>query len=808
MKTNHLLITLGLIAALLLAGCGSQARVGAMRTESQTVELGGAKSVNVKINFGAGDLNLAGGSEKLMEANFIYNVARLKPEVEYKDGTLTVSQPEVNGFPSVLGIGGFHNEWVLGLSDKVPMDLSVDMGAGSSDLELAGLSLTGLNVTLGAGTYTVDLTGDWAHNLDVTINAGAAFLEVRLPKDVGTRVKVESGPHTIETTGLSKDGDVYTNTAYGVAGVTMQVDVEAGIGTINLDVEQAAATPNYSSITGKLSQQIQAAVEKAGITGLSVALVDDQNIVWSEGFGYADKENGVNATPDTVYMIASISKIFTASAIMQLADQGKIDIDQPLQTYLHGFSINSRFPDAGPITPRSVMAHHSGLPSDWANGMIAYGGNLDGLTKSEFHNLLPEIGQTYISNPPNTAFSYSNLGYSLLGNTVEQVTGQDFNDYMDEAILQPMGMESSSFAVRSDMLPQLSKEYLNGKEMPTVWSRDIPAATMHTTAKDLSRFMMMVFGNGVVGGQRILRAETVAEMLRPQNSNVALDLGARWGLGWWLISPGIDYAGKTAWIQGGDGMWDSLMVTIPDHKLGVVLLSNSAEAGKVDFLIASSILEQALKVKTGIERPVAEPPAVISLSEDEQQSYVGLYTTDLGWMTVRSDGSDLYADAIGQTFKLLPHGEGRFSLEGVSENDAQVTIKDVNGRTAVKFYGLAVGGLSYGERLAPTNISKAWMDRLGSYEITNGKPGFLTFFSDVQLKFENGFLMLYMKYAAHSDTQAQLAFPIGPVSDDAAVIRGLGLRGRGETISVVQVDGVEQLFYSGYLMKRTSGPKD
>ena len=93
----------------------------------------------------------------------------------------------------------------------------------------------------------------------------------------------------------------------------------------------AAVSPDYSSITGELSQLVQTTVDEAGITGLSVALVDDQKIVWSEGFGYADKEKGIKATPETIYGVGSISKLFTATAIMQLAEEGEIDIDQPLQ---------------------------------------------------------------------------------------------------------------------------------------------------------------------------------------------------------------------------------------------------------------------------------------------------------------------------------------------------------------------------------------------------------------------------------------------------------------------------------------------
>jgi len=237
MKTNHLLIALVLLGALLLAGCGSDARVGTLRTESQSVELGDAKSVRAQIYLGAGDLNLTGGAEKLLEADFTYNVARLKPEVEYTDGRLVVRQPDVKGLPVLRDITDYRNEWGLRLNDEIPMDLSLDMGAGSSDLQLAGLSLTRLDVSLGAGISTVDLSGDWTRNLEVTIDAGAANTSVRLPKDVGVRVKVGSGPHTIEAIGLKRDGDVYTNAAYGVSEVTLQVDIEAGIGQINLEVE-------------------------------------------------------------------------------------------------------------------------------------------------------------------------------------------------------------------------------------------------------------------------------------------------------------------------------------------------------------------------------------------------------------------------------------------------------------------------------------------------------------------------------------------------------------------------------------------
>jgi N-terminal domain of toast_rack, DUF2154 len=272
MNTKHQLITLVLFVALLLTGCNSQVRVGALQTESQSVELGNAESVRVEIDMGAGDLTLTGGAEKLMEADFTYNVARLKPNVDYTDGTLVVRQPEVNGFPSLLGIADFRNEWGVRLFDAVPMDLSVVMGGGTSDLQLAGLSLTKLDVTLGAAAGTIDLSGDWTHDLAITIDAGAGGLTVWLPRDVGVRVDVDRGATLINTISLTQDGNIYTNAAYGVSEVTLQIDLKTGIGVVNLDVEDAAATRDYSPVTGELFQLIPVTVEKAGLTGQSCGL--------------------------------------------------------------------------------------------------------------------------------------------------------------------------------------------------------------------------------------------------------------------------------------------------------------------------------------------------------------------------------------------------------------------------------------------------------------------------------------------------------------------------------------------------------
>jgi len=218
-------------------GGGTKQQVGKMQHVSRSVDPKNADSVRAQLKMGAGELNVTGGADQLMEADFSYNVSEWKPKVGYDvssgEGELVVKQGGAN---SGSLDGKARNEWDISFNEEVPTYLVVQMGAGESDLDLDRLALKGVDLKMGAGKSTIDLTGDYAQGFDASIQGGVGEATVLLPSGVGVKAKAEGGLGKINAKGLEKVGDSYVNDAYGESDVTLSVDVQGGVGAINLEV--------------------------------------------------------------------------------------------------------------------------------------------------------------------------------------------------------------------------------------------------------------------------------------------------------------------------------------------------------------------------------------------------------------------------------------------------------------------------------------------------------------------------------------------------------------------------------------------
>jgi N-terminal domain of toast_rack, DUF2154/Domain of unknown function (DUF5668) len=206
----------------------------AAQHESRTVDAQGAKSVDAHLDLGAGELRLSGGARQLLDAHFDYTAAEGVPEVQYNTsggtGHLSISQHRGGG----VHFGNDENVWDLKFADDVPMDLELNMGAGQADITLAQIEVHRLEAHMGAGEMNLDLSGDWKHDLEGTIHGGVGEATIRLPKDTGVMVHASGGIGSIDAQGLHENGSEYTNDAYGKSAVTIHLNIEGGIGQINL----------------------------------------------------------------------------------------------------------------------------------------------------------------------------------------------------------------------------------------------------------------------------------------------------------------------------------------------------------------------------------------------------------------------------------------------------------------------------------------------------------------------------------------------------------------------------------------------
>jgi CubicO group peptidase (beta-lactamase class C family) len=354
------------------------------------------------------------------------------------------------------------------------------------------------------------------------------------------------------------------------------------------------------------------------IVGLSIALVDDQNIIWQQGFGFANQKEDSKATPETVYRAGSISKLFNAMAVMKLVEEGKMDIDRPLATYLPEFKIKSRFGNTDGITPRTIMTHHSGLPSDWWDSHY-------GDPPMPFTRLVHAIEDEYVAYPPNMIMSYSNLAVSLLGHGVQKVGETDYVQFMDQNILSPMGMKHSRFeaGITGNMA---SKSYKDGKEVVEYPLGDIPAGGLDTTVIDLARLAMLVNNQGKIDGRQILKPETLNTMLTAQNENVPLDCGFRIGLAWFIDNTILAEKEPVFSHDGGVIAHRSSFMVAPKSKLGVVVLANTASADPGE--IAKELLQKAWEAKNDQKLPK------IPSRDHGNSDFSGTYATMMGKVNI------------------------------------------------------------------------------------------------------------------------------------------------------------------------------
>lgn len=322
----------------------------------------------------------------------------------------------------------------------------------------------------------------------------------------------------------------------------------------------SSATPLDERVVGKLEAQ--------GAPGLQAAVLRDGDLAATHAWGWADTKTKRLVDEDTLFTIASVSKLITTVAALRLVDEGELALDEPVDA---GFSVAHPTHDA-PITLRQLLTHTSSIADNWNVMDPLYTDGEPAVELREFLEGYLRPGGSFFhernwhDDRPATRYDYSNVGVALVALAVERASGRDFSQYCREEIFDPLGMDATGWFLREVDLERLA--------VPTTWRRgwnpsghyeipDYPSGSLRTTATELGRFLLAA--TDPEGG--LLKPETIDEMLRIQDP--ALDEHQALAFFWWTLD-GEDVVGH----DGGDPGVSSEVLLRPSEGDGVVLLAN------------------------------------------------------------------------------------------------------------------------------------------------------------------------------------------------------------------------------------------
>jgi CubicO group peptidase (beta-lactamase class C family) len=377
--------------------------------------------------------------------------------------------------------------------------------------------------------------------------------------------------------------------------------------------------PDYSEAIRLIDTWVEAQHDYDKLPSISVAIVTDQDLLWSKSYGMADLEKEVPSTPQTIYSICSISKLFTSVAVMQLRDEGKIRLEDLVADHLPWFNLEQKYPEAGPITIRSLLTHSAGLPRE---SDYPYWSGPDFPFPSQ-EQVKAKLGDQKSLYPPSTYFQYSNLGLTLLGEIVAEVSGVPFEQYIQKNILQPLQLASTRPELPESLWRgQLSTGYTALKRdgtrdmLPFFQAKGIaPAAGFSSTVEDLARFASWQFRLLEKGGKEILKASTLREMHRVHW--VDPDWKTTWGLGFFVRE--VD--GRTmVGHSGGCPGYSSILNIDPHKKQAFVVMINAC--GASPGVYADGMRNILKKVTDSGEK---------SESKVDLEEYAGLYSAQPWW---------------------------------------------------------------------------------------------------------------------------------------------------------------------------------
>jgi CubicO group peptidase (beta-lactamase class C family) len=370
----------------------------------------------------------------------------------------------------------------------------------------------------------------------------------------------------------------------------------------------------------KLTPFIEQVMQAYDLPGFAVGIVKDNEVVYARGFGYKNIGTKEPVTTTTLFHMASISKPFVATAVMQLVEQGKIDLDVPVTTYLPYFKLDDeRYTD---ITIQQMLSHISGMPDvedyEWDNPQYDEGA---------LERYVRSLTDKKMRFDPGKKYAYSNMAFECLGDVIAKVSGMSFADYEKKYILDPAGMKESTF-LKPENLPD---NWASGHLRTThtfAWKgypynrMHGPSSTLHSNAIEMCNWAIINMNRGTLAGQKILEPASFDLLWKPWFKIGAEDSEDAVGLSWFL---GSHKGKKTISHGGGDTGFNTYLILLPARSAAVVVLCNYIPA-PIRYLG-----EAALDMLLGFEpegfKPPASVPVLKALSEKGREEAVAVWNS-------------------------------------------------------------------------------------------------------------------------------------------------------------------------------------
>jgi CubicO group peptidase (beta-lactamase class C family)/D-alanyl-D-alanine dipeptidase len=447
------------------------------------------------------------------------------------------------------------------------------------------------------------------------------------------------------------------------------------LGLSNTSFGQAKIEPPdaYKALVDAFRPIVESERAAKRLPAVSVALVADGQIVYADGFGFADPRAKTPATAETVYRVGSVSKLFTDLAIMQLVEAGKLDLDKPVSDYLSGFQPRNPFPK--PITLRQMMCHRSGLVRESPVG------HYFDATSPTLAATVDSLNDTTLVYPPEAHTKYSNAAIATVGYVLEKLEGEPFAQIAQRRLLQPLGMSRSGFQITPELSVQLAKAVMwttDGREFPAPGFAlgTIPAGNLYSTALDLGGFLKMLLSKGQGPAGRIIKSDTLAIMYTPQC--VAQGEDGPFGIGFALAElDGHRRVGHGGAVYG----FATEVAALPEDGLGVVVIASRDCANGSTRFLADTALRLLLAGQEGKSIPEIRPTTPIP----PEQSLLaeGRYVNGDKAITLFAQADHLYMQPPeGARAELRVTASGWITDDALSTRtpvvlkDAILTIKD------------------------------------------------------------------------------------------------------------------------------------